>query len=91
MEWWSVELLIIFAGLLPRPSLSVSVTGICLNVMSLVYMLSFGLSGATSIHSTASKPGSKSGSVSNPGRGRRALHRPVSICNGNADASVVAS
>ena len=49
MEWWSVELLIIFAGLLPHPSLSVSVTGICLNVMSLVYMLSFGLSGPTSI------------------------------------------
>ena len=63
MEWWSVELLIIFAGLLPQPSLSVYVTGICLNVMSLVYMLSFGLSGATSIHSTASKPGSKSGIV----------------------------
>lgn len=45
MEWWVVEVVIILAGLLPDPSLSVSVTGICLNVMSLVYMLSFGLSG----------------------------------------------
>ena len=46
VEWWSVELLILAAGLLPQPSLSVAVTGICLNVMSLVYMMSFGLSGA---------------------------------------------
>lgn len=45
MEWWIVELLIIFAGLLPDPTLSVAVTGICLNVISLVYMVSFGLSG----------------------------------------------
>lgn len=48
MEWWVVEVVIILAGLLPEPSLSVSVTGICINVMSLVYMLSFGLSGAAS-------------------------------------------
>lgn len=48
MEWWIVEILIIFAGLLPHPSLSVAVTGICLNVMSIVYMVSFGLSGAQS-------------------------------------------
>lgn len=45
MEWWSVECLIILAGLLPDASLSVAVTGICLNIMGLIYMMSFGLSG----------------------------------------------
>ena len=33
------------AGLLRHPSLSVAVTGICLNLMALVYMMSFGFSG----------------------------------------------
>lgn len=46
MEWWSFEVLILLAGLLPDPELSVSVVGICFNLASLIYMISFGLSGA---------------------------------------------
>jgi multidrug resistance protein, MATE family len=45
MEWWSVECIVMLAGLLRHPSLSVAVTGICLNLMALVYMMSFGFSG----------------------------------------------
>lgn len=48
MEWWVVEVIVILAGLLPDPALSVSVTGICINIMNSVYMLSYGLSGAAS-------------------------------------------
>lgn len=48
LEWWSFELLILLSGLLPNPQLETSVLAICLNTISTLYAIPFGLSGAVS-------------------------------------------
>ncbi|XP_059316841.1 protein DETOXIFICATION 12-like isoform X2 [Lycium ferocissimum] len=48
LEWWSFELLILLSGLLPNPQLETSVLSICLNTISTLYAIPFGLSGAVS-------------------------------------------
>ncbi|TJX49219.1 MATE family efflux transporter, partial [Soehngenia saccharolytica] len=48
LEYWSFEMLILFSGLLPNPKLETSVLSICLNTVSLAYMVPFGLSAAVS-------------------------------------------
>ncbi|GLJ11092.1 hypothetical protein SUGI_0142700 [Cryptomeria japonica] len=48
LEYWSFEMLILFSGLLPNPKLETSVLSICLNTISLAYMIPFGLSAAVS-------------------------------------------
>ncbi|XP_009615041.1 protein DETOXIFICATION 14 isoform X1 [Nicotiana tabacum] len=49
LEWWSFELLILLSGLLPNPQLEASVLSICLNTISTLYAIPFGLAGAVSI------------------------------------------
>ncbi|CAN4121735.1 unnamed protein product [Withania somnifera] len=48
LEWWSYELLILLSGLLPNPQLETSVLSICLNSISTLYAIPFGLAGAVS-------------------------------------------
>ncbi|KAM3338788.1 protein DETOXIFICATION 16 [Capsicum galapagoense] len=49
LESWSFEMMVLLSGLLPNPKLETSVLSISLNTSTMVYMLPFGLSGATSI------------------------------------------
>ncbi|KAH0759753.1 hypothetical protein KY290_023246 [Solanum tuberosum] len=49
LESWSFEMMVLLSGLLPNPKLETSVLSISLNTSSMIYMLPFGLSGATSI------------------------------------------
>lgn len=49
LEWWSFELLILLSGLLPNPQLEASALSICLNTISTLYAIPFGLAGAVSI------------------------------------------
>ncbi|XP_061338360.1 protein DETOXIFICATION 9-like isoform X2 [Gastrolobium bilobum] len=48
LEWWSFELLIILAGLLPNPELETSVLSICLNICTLHYFIPYGVGAAVS-------------------------------------------
>ncbi|XP_042413940.1 protein DETOXIFICATION 10-like [Zingiber officinale] len=48
LEWWSYELLILLSGLLPYPKLETSVLSICLNSVSLLYSIPYGLGCAAS-------------------------------------------
>ncbi|OEL12933.1 Protein DETOXIFICATION 16 [Dichanthelium oligosanthes] len=48
LEWWSFELLVLLSGRLPNPKLETSVLSICLNSISLAFMIPFGLSAAIS-------------------------------------------
>ncbi|GBG92417.1 hypothetical protein CBR_g55352 [Chara braunii] len=48
IEWWSFELAIIVAGLLPNPAIEVGAFSICLNAIIIIFMLPLGLSVAVS-------------------------------------------
>uniref|UniRef100_A0ACD5XJN8 Uncharacterized protein n=1 Tax=Avena sativa TaxID=4498 RepID=A0ACD5XJN8_AVESA len=48
MEWWSFEVMVLLAGLLPNPKLSTAVLSICLNTNSLVCTVPNGLSSTIS-------------------------------------------
>lgn len=48
LEWWSFDLLILLSGLLPNPELETSVLSVCLNTISTLYMIPYGLGAAGS-------------------------------------------
>ncbi|KAK1390030.1 Protein DETOXIFICATION [Heracleum sosnowskyi] len=48
LEWWSFELLVLFSGLLPNPQLETSVLAICLNTISALYAIPYGLGAGVS-------------------------------------------
>ncbi|RLN05108.1 hypothetical protein C2845_PM13G19440 [Panicum miliaceum] len=48
IEWWSFELLVLLPGLLPDPKLETAVLSICINTITLAFMVPLGLGGATS-------------------------------------------
>ncbi|KAL2602415.1 hypothetical protein AAZX31_10G253800 [Glycine max] len=48
LEWWSFELLILLSGLLPNPQLETSVLSICLNTISTLFSIPFGIAAAAS-------------------------------------------
>ncbi|KAL7132390.1 hypothetical protein ABFS83_12G070900 [Erythranthe nasuta] len=48
LEWWSFELLILLSGILPNPQLETSVLSVCLNTISTLYAIPFGLGAAAS-------------------------------------------
>ncbi|XP_048318288.2 protein DETOXIFICATION 12-like isoform X1 [Ziziphus jujuba] len=48
LEWWSFELLVLLSGLLPNPQLETSVLSVCLNTISTLYTIPFGLGAAAS-------------------------------------------
>ncbi|TVU32472.1 hypothetical protein EJB05_24203, partial [Eragrostis curvula] len=48
MEWWSSELLVVLAGLLPNPKLETAVVSICLHTITVAIMVPIGLSAAIS-------------------------------------------
>ncbi|RYR37196.1 hypothetical protein Ahy_A09g042121 isoform D [Arachis hypogaea] len=48
LEWWSFELIILLSGLLPNPQLETSVLSVCLNTISTVYCIPFGIGAAAS-------------------------------------------
>ncbi|GMJ13127.1 hypothetical protein like AT1G15170 [Hibiscus trionum] len=48
LEWWSFELLILLSGLLPNPQLETSVLSVCLNTISTLYSIPYGLGAAAS-------------------------------------------
>ncbi|KAL1295999.1 hypothetical protein HN51_056783 [Arachis hypogaea] len=48
LEWWSYELLILLSGLLPNPQLETSVLSVCLNTISTLYTIPFGIGAAAS-------------------------------------------
>ncbi|BAT93846.1 hypothetical protein LR48_Vigan609s001000 [Vigna angularis] len=48
LEWWSYELLILLSGLLPNPALETSVLSVCLNTISTLYTIPFGIGAAAS-------------------------------------------
>ncbi|OIV91086.1 hypothetical protein TanjilG_30308 [Lupinus angustifolius] len=48
LEWWSFELLVLLSGLLPNPQLETSVLSVCLNTISTLYTIPFGIGAAAS-------------------------------------------
>ncbi|KAI4313854.1 hypothetical protein L6164_026801 [Bauhinia variegata] len=48
LEWWSFEMLILMSGLLPNPKLETSVLSVCLNTISTLYTIPFGVGAAAS-------------------------------------------
>ncbi|KAL2654079.1 hypothetical protein R1flu_022207 [Riccia fluitans] len=48
LENWCFEFFILMSGLLPNPELEASALAVCLNTVSLIYMVPFGLSAAVS-------------------------------------------
>ncbi|XP_047323160.1 protein DETOXIFICATION 12-like [Impatiens glandulifera] len=48
LEWWSFELVILLSGLLPNPQLETSVLSVCLNTISTLYSIPYGLGSAAS-------------------------------------------
>ncbi|XP_030499344.2 protein DETOXIFICATION 12-like [Cannabis sativa] len=48
LEWWSFELLILMSGILPNPQLETSVLSICLQTISTLYAIPFGVGAAAS-------------------------------------------
>ncbi|KAE8686480.1 MATE efflux family protein 9-like [Hibiscus syriacus] len=48
LEWWSFEVLILLSGLLPHPELETSVLSVCLNTISTLYAIPYGLGAAAS-------------------------------------------
>ncbi|XP_054808116.1 protein DETOXIFICATION 14-like isoform X2 [Prosopis cineraria] len=48
LEWWSFELMILMSGLLPNPQLETSVLSICLNTISTLYCIPYGIGAAAS-------------------------------------------
>ncbi|KAM7275224.1 hypothetical protein ACFE04_017090 [Oxalis oulophora] len=48
LEWWSFELIILLSGLLPNPQLETSVLSVCLNTITSLYAIPYGLGAAAS-------------------------------------------
>ncbi|XP_054809346.1 protein DETOXIFICATION 12-like isoform X2 [Prosopis cineraria] len=48
LEWWSFEVMILLSGLLPNPQLETSVLSICLNTISTLYCIPYGIGAAAS-------------------------------------------
>ncbi|XP_061351420.1 protein DETOXIFICATION 12-like [Gastrolobium bilobum] len=48
LEWWSFELLILLSGLLPNPQLETSVLSVCLNTISTLFTIPFGIGASAS-------------------------------------------
>ncbi|KAJ6806122.1 protein DETOXIFICATION 12-like isoform X2 [Iris pallida] len=48
LEWWSFELLILLSGILPNPKLETAVLSICLNSITCLYAIPYGLGAAVS-------------------------------------------
>ncbi|KAK8627306.1 hypothetical protein V6N13_134920 [Hibiscus sabdariffa] len=48
LEWWSYELLVLLSGLLPNPQLETSVLSVCLNTITTLYAIPYGLGAAAS-------------------------------------------
>lgn len=48
LEWWSFEILVLLAGLLPNPQLETSVLSICLLIASLHYFIPYSVGAAAS-------------------------------------------
>ncbi|KAJ8562976.1 hypothetical protein K7X08_031428 [Anisodus acutangulus] len=48
LEGWSFEIIIVLSGLLPNPQLETSVLSVCLNILSTLYSIPYGLSAAVS-------------------------------------------
>ncbi|KAK9063711.1 hypothetical protein SSX86_017583 [Deinandra increscens subsp. villosa] len=48
LEWWSYEFLILLSGLLPNPELETSVLSICLNTITTLYAIPYGLASGVS-------------------------------------------
>lgn len=44
LEWWLYEVAMILSGLLPDPQMSLSVSGICSQIVSLAFMVPLGVS-----------------------------------------------
>ncbi|XP_024641533.1 protein DETOXIFICATION 16 isoform X2 [Medicago truncatula] len=49
LESWMYEIMVLLSGTLPNPKLQTSVLAICMNIASVVWMLSSGFTGAASI------------------------------------------
>ena len=49
MEWWCFEAIILLAGRLPQPEVSIDIVGICVNLATWTFMFPYGLSGTASI------------------------------------------
>lgn len=47
-EWWAIEVVVLLAGLLPNPHLSMSVMGITINLHAFAFLAAQGLGGAAS-------------------------------------------
>ena len=45
MEWWCFEAIILLAGRLPQPEVSIDIVGICVNLATWTFMFPYGLSG----------------------------------------------
>lgn len=45
LEWWTFEVLVVLAGVLPDADLSVSTMGIAISISTMAYMLPAGLGG----------------------------------------------
>ncbi|KAF3498403.1 hypothetical protein DY000_02057635 [Brassica cretica] len=48
LEWWSYELMILLAGLLPNPELETSVLSVCLQTISTIYSIPLAIAAAAS-------------------------------------------
>ncbi|CAK7344219.1 unnamed protein product [Dovyalis caffra] len=48
LEWWTFEILLLLAGLLPDSKLETSVLSVCLTTVSLLYFVQYGISAAGS-------------------------------------------
>ncbi|KAJ0971598.1 hypothetical protein J5N97_019557 [Dioscorea zingiberensis] len=48
LEFWSFEVLVLLAGFLPNPKLETSILAICLNTITLAYMIPFGIGASVS-------------------------------------------
>ncbi|CAK9151295.1 unnamed protein product [Ilex paraguariensis] len=48
LEWWSYEIITLLSGLLPNPQLETSVLSVCLNTITLLYCIAYGLGSAVS-------------------------------------------
>ncbi|CAJ1977451.1 unnamed protein product [Sphenostylis stenocarpa] len=48
LEWWSYELMVLLSGLLPNPQLETSILSVCLNTISTLYAIPFGIGAAAS-------------------------------------------
>ncbi|XP_024641586.1 protein DETOXIFICATION 16 isoform X2 [Medicago truncatula] len=49
LESWMYEIMVLLSGTLPNPKLQTSVLSLCMSIAAVVWMISFGLSGAASV------------------------------------------